>query len=128
MLSDRSVLLPPNTDSVKGLDDVKRAWERLLELPGFTVTLEPHRTTVYPTGEMAHDISRYRLSWEDPDEGRVQDHGNHLIVWERERRGEGEARWKVRSNVFYSKSLERPSPLPAEEIKPAPRWGTNGTA
>lgn len=116
LLSERSVMLPPNADSVKGLDEVTRAWEKLLGLPGFTATFEPHRTNVYPTGDVAHDISRYRLSWEGPD-GRVQDHGNHLIVWERGRgNGNGDdGGWKVRSNVFYSKSLNRPCPLSVRE-------------
>lgn len=125
LLSDRAVMLPPNADSIKGPDEISRVWQALLDLPGFTATFEPHRTNVYPTGDVAHDISRYRLTWDGPDGRRIQDHGNHLIVWERNG-GDGVPGWKVRSNVFYSKSLDRPCPL--KEITPAPRSGTTGTA
>lgn len=122
LLSDRAVMLPPNADSIKGRDEISRAWEALLELPGFTATFEPHRTNVYPTGDVAHDISRYRLAWDGPNGDRVRDHGNHLIVWERN--GDGEAPWKVRSNVFYSKSVGGSSPLAAgprlEATEPPP--------
>lgn len=113
LLSERAVMLPPNADSIKGRDDIARAWRALLELPGFRLTFEPHRTNVYPTGDVAHDISRYRLSWHDTDGRRIADHGNHLIVWER--RGDGDdTQWRVRSNVFYSKSMDRPCPLSIE--------------
>lgn len=113
LLSDHAVMLPPNADSIKGRDEISGAWKTLLELPGFTATFEPHRTNVYPTGDVAHDISRYRLSWDGADGRRIQDHGNHLIVWERNG-SKGGSSWKVRSNVFYSKSLERPCPLPGD--------------
>ncbi len=113
LLSERAVMLPPNADSIKGRDDIARAWRTLLELPGFRLTFEPHRTNVYPTGDVAHDISRYRLSWEDTDGRRIADHGNHLIVWER-REDADDPQWRVRSNVFYSKSMDRPCPLSIE--------------
>ena len=103
MLSNRCVLIPPNGDSVRGADAVVEAWERIFALPGFHLTIEPDRVNLYSTGESAHDIGRYRLSFHaDPDAGRsVQDHGSHLLVWERT---DGE--WRVRSDVFFSQSAD----------------------
>ncbi|MBW3660524.1 MAG: DUF4440 domain-containing protein [Gemmatimonadetes bacterium] len=110
LLSERAVMLPPNGDSIKGAEEISRAWQRILALPGFRMTFEPQRTNVYPTGDVAHDISRYRLAWNGPDGRPVRDHGNHLIVWER---CDPDGSWKVRSNVFYSRSLDGACPLSA---------------
>lgn len=106
LLAGRSVLIPPNGDSVKGPEAVVEAWHRIFALPGLRLSIEPARTNLYPTGDVAHDISRYRLRFENGS-GESRDHGNHLLVWERT-----DGDWLVRSNVFYSRSLEEVRLLP----------------
>lgn len=105
MLSSRCVLVPPNGDSVKGPEAVVEAWERIFCLPGFNLTIEPDRINLYPTGETAHDIGRYQLSFHADPEARssLHDHGSHLLVWERM---DGE--WRVRSDVFFSRAVQGP--------------------
>ncbi|MDX1622867.1 MAG: DUF4440 domain-containing protein [Gemmatimonadota bacterium] len=52
---------------------------------------------MYPVGNVALDIGRYRLELEGED-GRVRDRGDHLLLWERT-----DGDWRVRSNVLYSR-------------------------
>lgn len=103
LLSDRCVLIPPNGDSVKGPGPVVEAWERIFSLPGFHLTVEPDRINLYATGETAHDIGRYHLVFHADPEGRQshQDHGSHLLVWERTN-----GDWRVRSEVFFSQAVD----------------------
>lgn len=106
LLAERSVLILPNGDPVKGPEAVVGAWHRIFALPGLHLSVQPVRTNLYPTGDVAHDIGRYRLRFENGS-GESRDHGNHLLVWERK-----DGDWQVRSNVFYSRSLEDVRLLP----------------
>ncbi len=103
LLSDRCVLIPPNGDSIRGQENVVEAWERIFSLPGLNVVFDPDRINLYPTGDVAHDIGRYRIAFHADHDGQrsTQDHGNHLLVWEK-----SGGHWRVRSNVFYSRGLE----------------------
>jgi ketosteroid isomerase-like protein len=51
-------------------------------LPGLSFTFQPQTIKVAHSGDLAYEIGTYSLSY-DGDQGRVQDMGKYLVVWEK---------------------------------------------
>jgi uncharacterized protein (TIGR02246 family) len=75
-------IMPSNAPTAKGRAAIAEFWKGLLTLPGVSFTFQPQVVKVAEAGDMAYEIGTYSLSFDDP-EGRVQDRGKYLVVWEK---------------------------------------------
>lgn len=100
--ADDATFMQPNAEAKTGAA-IREAWAELAQLPGVSLSFEPTRIEVDGGGEMAIDIGTYAFSFEPP-EGKVEDRGNYLVVWEK-RNGQ----WKVAADM-YNSSVPLPAP------------------
>jgi uncharacterized protein (TIGR02246 family) len=89
-------IMPSNAPTAKGRVAIAEFWKGLVSLPGVEFSFEPREVKVAEAGDMVYDMGTYFLSYDGP-QGRVQDRGKYLVVWERV---SGE--WKVLVDIDNS--------------------------
>src|SRR3712207_6318049 len=70
-------LLPPNSATIKGREDIQRFWEQSLQAANMQFTFQPTSVTASKNSDMAYDIGTYQYSFDGP-QGRVEDKGKFV--------------------------------------------------
>lgn len=89
-------LMPANAAVAQGRPAVEAAWRGFFGLPSLDLTFQTTDLEVSAAGDMAYDVGTYSMAFDSP-QGRVQDQGKYLVVWEKVN---GE--WKVAADMFSS--------------------------
>lgn len=89
-------IMPANAPLAQGRPAVEAAWRGIFELPNLNLTFQTTDLEFSDAGDMAYDVGTYSLSFDGP-QGRIQDQGKYLVVWEKVN---GE--WKVAADMFNS--------------------------
>jgi uncharacterized protein (TIGR02246 family) len=89
-----AVFLAPNSPQAMGADAIRTAWSTLLQLPNLSLTFTPTMIRVSPDGTMAYDVGTYSLAFDGP-QGRVQDEGKYLVVWQKVN-----GQWRAAADMF----------------------------
>ena len=89
------LFMMPNAPQVSGTG-VRAAWSQIFSLPNVALSFAPTSIRVSPDGMMAYDVGTYSFAFDGP-QGRVQDRGKYLVVWEKIN-----GQWKVAADMFNS--------------------------
>lgn len=90
LIAQDSLLLMPGSEPVVGVENIRRATERMLE-SGDKVSWKSNFASVAQSGDMAYDYGTAKTTLAD---GSVVE-GFYLVVWVKE-----DGRWKVAADMF----------------------------
>lgn len=90
LIAQDSVLIMPGSEPVVGVEDIRRATERMLESDD-KVSWKSDFVSVAQSGDMAYDYGTAQTTLAD---GSVVE-GYYLVVWVKE-----DGRWKVAADMF----------------------------
>lgn len=93
-----AMLLPPNSDPVKGSQAVTDFWKAML---GAGVAAKFTILEVTAHGDTAHEVGTYDMKSTD---GQPLDRGKYIVIWKRDG-----GRWKLYRDIWNS-SLPVPAP------------------
>ncbi len=125
LYAEDGVFMPPNSPEVKGKDDLTRAWQAMLETPGFSYQLSSDAVVVASSGDLATDKGHYAYSASGGGSA-VSDKGKSVLNWVK-RNGE----WKILAQAYSSDApIMPPTPtVPADALTPtAPPTATTPDA
>lgn len=87
---------PPGADRVQGHEGLEQFWAGLVSFPELDMTIVPAEIQIARAGDLAYESGTYTMSFA-AGEGRAEDHGKYVVVWEEQDDG-----WKVVADVFNS--------------------------
>ena len=89
LYSDDALVLPPNSDIVRGTGAIGEFWQGMFDRGVTAVNLET--VDVEPAGDAAVEVGRYRVMAGEA----LADHGKYLVVWKKQA---GE--WKLHRDIW----------------------------
>jgi uncharacterized protein (TIGR02246 family) len=107
--SSDAVFLPPNQDAKTG-EALKQDWANMFAMNNASLTFAPTSVEVDEHGDRAIDIGTYTFSF-DSDQGKVEDHGKYVEVWEKI-----DGQWKIAVDM-YNTSVPMTPPAAAAPAK-----------
>ena len=96
--SSDAVVLAPNQPAASGDEAIRKTIGGLLGLPGLSTKWRPLRVEVSRSGDMGYVRGTYELSFDNPNGGRIEDHGKYVEVWKKQPDGS----WKCAIDMFNS--------------------------
>lgn len=96
--SPDAVVLPPNQPAASGNEAIRKTIGGLLGLPGLSVKWQPLKVEVARSGDLGYTHGTYELSFDNPNGGRIEDHGKYVEVWKKQPDGS----WKCAIDMFNS--------------------------
>jgi len=96
--SPDAVVLAPNQPAASGNEAIRKTIGGLLSLPGLSTQWRPLKVEVSHSGDMAYLHGTYELSFDNPNGGRIEDHGKYVEVWKKQPDGS----WKCAIDMFNS--------------------------
>ena len=91
-----ALFMAPNAPQAAGTAAIRSAWAGLFQLPNLSLSFAPTSIRVSRDGTMAYDVGTYSFGFDGP-QGRVNDRGKYLVVWEKVN-----GQWKVAADMFNS--------------------------
>ena len=82
-------LLPTNSPTLTGRDDIQQFWQMLIDLGANGATLQTVELTEH--GDTAVEVGAYTLDIQPEGAGAIKDVGKYFVVWNRE--GDGSWKW-----------------------------------
>ena len=95
-------MMAPSAPIAQGQPALEKAWDGLMQMPGFGLTFKADKIVVAKGGNMALDQGTYLLSLTGPN-GPTKDIGKYVVVW---RNIDGQ--WKVAADIFNSDGANAP--------------------
>ena len=96
--SPDAVVLSPNQPAASGNEAIRKTIGGLLGLPGLSVKWRPLKVEVARSGDIGYLHGTYELSFDNPNGGRIEDHGKYVEVWKKQPDGS----WKCAIDMFNS--------------------------
>ncbi|MGK7391062.1 MAG: YybH family protein [Candidatus Cyclobacteriaceae bacterium M2_1C_046] len=87
------VQMPPNSPALRGIDDFKKEWKRLVQEGTWLFDLNAQE--VRHSGDLAMELGKYTLDFNPDEDSKIpsfSDKGNYVVLWEK-RNGEWEIVW-----------------------------------
>jgi uncharacterized protein (TIGR02246 family) len=95
--SDDATVLPPNSPSVTGKDQIRAIWKSMIEPAGSTIGWKVTKAEVAKSGDLGYVSGTYEMT--DMSTGKpVNDRGKYLEVWKKQADGS----WKCVADMFSS--------------------------
>ncbi len=88
------LLLPSNSPPIEGPKAIVETWKSWSELPNVEIDFGPDRIVASSSGDMAYDYGWYTFAF-DTDNGRFEDKGKYIVVWQRV-----DGAWRVAADIF----------------------------
>lgn len=92
LYTKKAQLLPPNSDFVTGLQEIKGLFQGFMDMGIKAIKLEPVETEGY--GDTASEVGKYTL---EAESGQMLDQGKYIVIWKQE-----EGQWKLHRDIFNS--------------------------
>jgi len=89
--ADDAVLFAPKAPAFVGKDNIRKAWQGLLVLPGMQMTTTPSSIVVARSGELAVERGSFQVTSTDKTGKPSTETGQFVIVWNKAADGT----WKV---------------------------------
>ena len=94
--ADDGVYLPQGSDGYQGPEKIRGRWAAEFTGGKFELQRQPKRIDVAEAGDMAYEVGRYQVSWDQPSKHRKgQGSGNYVTVWKKQN---GE--WKTAAYIW----------------------------
>ena len=82
--SPDAVVLFSNQPAASGSEAIRKTIGGLLGLPGLSVKWRPLKVEVARSGDIGYSHGTYELSFDNPNGGRIEDHGKYVEVWKKQ--------------------------------------------
>ena len=76
---------------IVGKDGIRASYQPNFADPDFSLSWQPTRAEMFPSGDMGYTIGRYELHAKDAKGNKFVRHGSYLTVW----RKQSDGSWKV---------------------------------
>lgn len=96
--SPDAVVLSPNQPAASGNEAIRKTIGGLLGLPGLSMKWRPLKVEVARSGDIGYLHGTYELSFDNPNGGRIEDHGKYVEVWKKQ----PDESWKCAIDMFNS--------------------------
>jgi uncharacterized protein (TIGR02246 family) len=104
LYTDNAVILPPNSEPVRGREGARALFEGMVQAMGLP-TLRLSTVEVTEVGDTAYEVGDYTMTMKPPTGEAINDHGKYVVVWKRQ----GDAAWKLAVDM-WSTNLPLPNP------------------
>ena len=93
LYTEDAVLLPPNSDTLRGREVIKAFWSAVMQMGVKDVLL----TTVDLMGmvEFVCEIGKYKLTIQPEGQDVMEDFGKYLVIWK-----QAEGDWKLHIDIW----------------------------
>jgi uncharacterized protein (TIGR02246 family) len=91
---------------VKGKDNIRIGWEKMLTMPGPGLTFATTGVEVARSGDVAYDFGTYDFPTQDSKGRIVDEKGKYLTVWKKQADGS----WKVAADIDNRDAAPAPQP------------------
>lgn len=106
--SDNALQFPDNGPMVKGKDNIRAGWQKMLALPGPGLTFTTAGVEVARSGDLAYEYGTYDFATQDKN-GKVNDEkGKYVTVWKKQ----ADNSWKVAADIDNPDAAAAPTPAP----------------
>jgi uncharacterized protein (TIGR02246 family) len=106
--SDNAMQFPDNGPMVKGKDNIRAGWQKMLALPGPGLTFATTGVEVARSGDLAYEYGTYDFATQDKN-GKVNDEkGKYVAVWKKQ----ADNSWKVVADIDNPDAAAAPAPAP----------------
>lgn len=106
--ADEAMQFPDNGPMVKGKDNIRAGWQKMLALPGPGLTFATTGVEVARSGDLAYEYGTYDFATQDKN-GKVNDEkGKYVTVWKKQPDGS----WKVAADIDNPDAAAAPAPAP----------------
>lgn len=99
-------ILMPNAPIVTGREGIRRAWEQMFAIPGFTLAPKTTKIEVARSGDLAYALGTYQFMANDSQGKPVSDRGKFVVVWKKQTDGA----WKIAADIWNSDTPPAPAP------------------
>jgi len=106
MYTDDAILLPPNSEMIRGRQGVQEFWNTALQMGVKSVTVTTVDTHV--SGDTAYRVVKYTLTIQPQGQGSMIDSGKAVDLWKRQADGS----WKVQVDIWNSSLPAQPGSQP----------------
>ena len=96
--TDDASIYPANAPMATGKDAIRKVWEQLVQLPGFSVHWQPTQVEAARSGDLGYSRGTYEMTMNDPKGNPVTDRGKYVVVWKKEADG----KWRAVADIFNS--------------------------
>ena len=96
--ADDTSALWPNQPILTGKEAIRKAWEPMLQSPGFSLSFQPVKVEAARSGDLGYSQGTYELTMNDPKGNPVMDRGKYVVVWKKQADGS----WKALADIFNS--------------------------
>ena len=96
--ADDGSLLWPNQPILTGKEAIRKAWEQMLQSPGFSISWQPVKVEAARSGDLGYSQGTYEMTMNDPKGNPVTDRGKYVTMWKKQADGS----WKVVADIFNS--------------------------
>ena len=97
---EQASILMPNAPIVTGRQDIRKAWEQMFAIPGFSLVPKTTRIEVARSGDLAYAQGTYQFTANDSQGKAVNDRGKFVVVWKKQTDGT----WKAVADIWNSDS------------------------
>ena len=103
---EQASILMPNAPIVTGREEIRRAWEQMFAIPGFTLAPKTTKIEVARSGDLAYTEGTYQFMANDSQGKPVSDRGKFVVVWKKQTDGA----WKIVADIWNSDTPPAPAP------------------
>ena len=105
--ADDAITLPPNEPQANGKDAIRKLYEGMFAMPGFSISWQAGKIEAAKSGDLGYSMGTYEMAMNDPKGNPMKDHGKYLTVW----RKQSDGSWKSAADMFNSDvPMEPPAP------------------
>lgn len=102
-----AVLMLEGAPDLTGREAILAGITGMMQDPNFNLSFETEQVVVAKSGDLAYETGTYSLTVSDPEGNPASQHGNYVVVWQKQSDGG----WKVVRDVPVS---DPPEPAPAD--------------
>jgi uncharacterized protein (TIGR02246 family) len=116
--ADDAMQMPDNGPLVKGKDNIRAGWQKMLALPGPGLTFVTTGVEVARSGDLAYEYGTYDFATQNKQGKITDEQGKYIVVWKKQPDGS----WKVAADIDNPDApavAPAPTPKPAAKRKPA---------
>jgi uncharacterized protein (TIGR02246 family) len=95
LYTEDAIVLPPNTETVRGRDGAKALFDGMIQQMGLP-TLTLTTTEVTEVGDTAYEVGSYTMKLQPAGAPVANDSGKYVVIWKRQTDGA----WKLAVDIW----------------------------
>ena len=99
LYTDDATLLPPNSEMIKGREEIEAVWNGVIQMGAKDVVLTT--VDVYGSGDLAYEVGKYVLTIQPEGQEPIEDKGKYVVVWKKTADGS----WKMHVDIWNTSML-----------------------